>query len=67
MRKTITIDALWTDTIEEVKAKIQEKEGSPPDQQFLIYKNKLLENARTLAFYGISKGETLHLVVPKLR
>jgi len=61
--RTITVDLEPTDTVRQLKDKIEQKEAIPHGEQRLIFAGKGLEDNRSISDYNIQSNSTVHMVL----
>ncbi|KEP63307.1 UNVERIFIED_CONTAM: ubiquitin family protein [Hammondia hammondi] len=62
--KTVVLDNVQgSDSILEIKRRVEQREGIPVDQQRLVFNGKQLENGKTVQDYDLSENSVLHLVL----
>jgi large subunit ribosomal protein L40e len=59
--KTFIVDVPPSESIDEVKLLIEDREGITPDKQKVIFNGRELLAGRTLSDYGVMAGATLYL------
>ncbi|XP_060763425.1 uncharacterized protein LOC132872545 [Neoarius graeffei] len=61
--QTKTYDITDDETVDQLMAKIRQKEGTPVDQQRLIYSGRQLDSGKKLEYYNIVSGSTIHMTL----
>ena len=61
--KKINLNPSYDDTFKDIKLLIEKEEGIPFNNQVLIYKDKELENNKSIHYYNIEYNSTIQLVL----